>query len=140
MHARARQVIAVIAITGAAFAAGCSSGGGGDKAGDKKSETTTTEAGGDVSVEAGQKVFAATCAACHGPDAKGLPDLGKDLTTSTFAKGLSDDELVTFIEKGRDTTDPANTTGVAMPPKGGNPALTDDDIKSVVEYVRTLEG
>ena len=86
----------------------------------------------------GAQQFATTCAACHGPDAKGLPNLGKDLTTSTFVKGLSDAELVDFLKKGRDPSDPLNTTGVAMPPRGGNPALTDADLLDIVAYVRTL--
>lgn len=33
----------------------------------------------------------------------------------------------------------ANTTGVAMPPKCGNPSLTDQDLADVVAYLRTLQ-
>lgn len=98
---------------------------------------TTVPAKGDPAK--GATKFAGTCAGCHGPDAKGLAGLGKDLTTSTFAKGLSDADLVAFVTKGRDTSDPANTTGVAMPPKGGNPALTEDDLYDIVAYLRTLQ-
>ncbi len=86
----------------------------------------------------GAEVFAGTCVSCHGADAKGLPGLGKDMTTSEFIKGLSDAEFVAFIKTGRPTSDPANTTGVDMPPKGGNPALTDQDLADVVAYIRTL--
>lgn len=88
---------------------------------------------------AGKTKFEGTCSACHGMDAKGLPGLGKDLTTSTFAIGLSDDDLVKFLTVGRDTGDPLNTTGVQMPPRGGNPALTEKDLHDIVAYVRTLE-
>lgn len=87
----------------------------------------------------GKDLYAQTCAGCHGPDAKGLPSLGKDLTTSTFAKGLSNPQFVDFIKKGRPASDPLNTTKVDMPPKGGNPALTDPQIADIVAYVRTLE-
>lgn len=87
----------------------------------------------------GKAKFAA-CAACHGPDGKGVPNLGKNLVTSEFAKDKTDEELVTFLKVGRDTSDPLNTTGVAMPPKGGNPALTDADLLDIVAYVRELEG
>ncbi len=87
----------------------------------------------------GQTLFAGTCAACHGPDAKGLPGLGKNLVTSTFAKGKTDAELIAFIKTGRPVTDPLNTTGVAMPPKGGNAAFTDQDLADIVAYIRTLE-
>ena len=87
----------------------------------------------------GKDKFLATCTACHGPDGKGLPGLGKDLTISPFAKGLSDPELILFITKGRPATDPANTTKVEMPPKGNNPALSDQDLADIVAFIRTLE-
>lgn len=103
-----------------------------------KKEPTPTPVPPEVIAE-GKKLYEASCSACHGPDAKGLPGLGKDLTTSEFAIGLSDAELVEFIKKGRPASDPANTTGVDMPPKGGNPALTDDQLQKIVQYIRTLE-
>jgi len=87
----------------------------------------------------GKDKFLGTCSACHGPDAKGLPGLGKDLTTSPFAKGLADPELILFITKGRPADDPANTTKVAMPPRGNNPALSDQDLADIVAYIRTLQ-
>ena len=86
----------------------------------------------------GQADFAATCAACHGPDAKGLPNLGKDLVTSEFVTSKSDAELVEFLKVGRPTTDPLNTTGVAMPARGGNAAFTDQDLADIVAYLRTI--
>jgi disulfide bond formation protein DsbB len=86
----------------------------------------------------GKKLFGQSCAACHGPEGKGLPNLGKDMTTSTFIKGLNDDELLAFIKKGRPSFDPANTTKVDMPPKGGNTALTDDQLKNIIAYIRSL--
>ncbi|MCI0393757.1 MAG: cytochrome c [Chloroflexi bacterium] len=94
-------------------------------------------AGGDAT--AGQTLFQQSCSACHGPDGKGLPNLGKDLTTSDFAKSQSDQELLAFVKQGRPASDPANTTGVDMPPKGGNPALSDEQILDIIAYVRTLE-
>lgn len=88
----------------------------------------------------GKTLFAGTCASCHGPDAKGLANLGKNLTTSTFARGLSDDDLYKFVTKGRPSSDPANTTGVDMPPRGGNPALKEKDLYDIIAFVRTLEN
>lgn len=87
----------------------------------------------------GEKLFTGTCLACHGEGGKGIEGLGKDMTTSEFIKGLSDAELLAFIKVGRASTDPANTTGVDMPLRGGNPALTDDDIMDIIAYMRTLE-
>lgn len=88
---------------------------------------------------AGKQKFEGTCSSCHGPDAKGISGLGKDLTTSQFAKGLPDAELILFVTKGRPASDSANTTGVDMPVRGGNPALTNQDLADIVAYVRTLE-
>ena len=90
-------------------------------------------------VAAGEKVFMTTCATCHGRDANGLPRLGKGLHHNEFVKGKSDPEMVEFIKTGRRATDPLNTTGVDMPPRGGNPALTDQDLQNVISYVRTLQ-
>lgn len=94
-------------------------------------------AGGDAGAGAG--VYSSTCQACHGSDGVGIDGLGKALAASDFVQSLSDDELATMIKVGRDTSDPENTTGVAMPPKGGNPALSDTDLQHVVAYLRTLQ-
>ncbi len=87
----------------------------------------------------GKTHFDGTCSACHGVDAKGLPALGKDLTNSDFVKNQSDMELVEFIKIGRPASHPDNTTGVDMLPKGGNPALSEQQLYDIVAYIRTLE-
>ncbi len=87
----------------------------------------------------GQQKFASTCGSCHGPDGKGMPNLGKDLTVSQFVKDHSDAEMVAFLLVGRPASDPLNTVGVDMPPKGGNPALTDQDLLDIVVYIRSLQ-
>lgn len=88
---------------------------------------------------AGKAAYESTCFACHGMDATGMENSGKDLTTSPFVKGLTDEQLVTFIIDGRSIHDPANTSGVDMPPRGGNPSLSDQDLFDIVAYLRTLE-
>lgn len=117
--------------------------GGGDDSGsssdaaDEPAEETAAMPAGDAA--AGEGKFQATCSPCHGPDAKGLPNLGKDMTTSEFISGSSDAELLAFIKTGRPPGDPANTTGVDMPAKGGNPALSDQDLADIIAFIRTLE-
>ena len=96
---------------------------------------TETSAGDPVK---GQELFV-TCTACHGPNGEGVEGLGKDMTTSEFIADKSDDELVEFITVGRAPDDPLNTTGVAMLPKGGNPALSDEDMYDIVAFIRTLQ-
>lgn len=87
----------------------------------------------------GADLYRSSCSACHGPDAKGVPNIGKDLVTGDFCRSQSEDQLLEFVKKGRAPDDPANTTKVAMPPKGGNPALSDADIRSIIQHLRTLQ-
>jgi disulfide bond formation protein DsbB len=65
--------------------------------------------------------------------------LGKDLHANAFVQERSDEEMVAFLHVGRPADDPLNTTGVAMPARGGNPAFTDEDLLDIVAYLRTLE-
>jgi len=91
-------------------------------------------------VAAGQRIYGGLCFACHGQGGVGITGLGKPLVNSEFIDGLTDDELVAFLEVGRQPTDPLNTTGQLMPAKGGNPALTDEDLFNVTAYIRSLNG
>ncbi|MCL5999552.1 MAG: cytochrome c [Chloroflexi bacterium] len=140
---RNRFVLACIAFAaGTLVLAACGSGG---------SAPTVTPEGPKVSTEAqkfvvlkgdsvnGKAKYESTCTACHGPDAKGVAGLGKDLTTSAFIKGLHDAEAILFLTKGRPSSDPLNTTKVDMPPRGGNPALKDQDLADIIAYLRTLQ-
>lgn len=91
-------------------------------------------------VEEGQRIYMANCFACHGMDARGIPGLGKDLIVSEFMDGLTDEELVNFVIAGRQPWEEGNTTGVSMPPRGGNPMVTNDQIMAVVAYLRTASA
>ena len=98
---------------------------------------TPTEQQGDAT--AGKTSYLSTCIACHGADAKGVTGLGKDLTTSAFVKDKTNAALIEFVKTGRPASDPLNTTGVDMPPKGGNPALSDMNILDIVAYLRSIQ-
>jgi disulfide bond formation protein DsbB len=137
-----RQRLILLATALAVVALAC--GGGDDDSGGETPAPTPTQAPAPdapatdpAAVAAGEQLFV-TCSACHGPDARGIDGLGKSLVGSEFVNALSDTELVDFIKVGRDTSDPLNTTGVAMLPKGGNPALSDADIGDIVAYIRSL--
>lgn len=91
------------------------------------------------SADHGKQLFTATCTGCHGNQGQGIPHLGKDLHHSQFATGLSDAQLTDFITQGRAANDPLNTTHVPMPPKGGNPALSPQDISDIVAFLRQLQ-
>lgn len=127
----------LIAVLGALALVLAACGGGSDS--DSGDDGGNSPAASEGDAAHGEEIYSATCAACHGPDARGIDGLGKDLHNNTFVASLSDDELVAFLKEGRGADHPDNDTGVAMPPKGGNPALSDDDLLDVAAYLRTLE-
>jgi hypothetical protein len=51
-----------------------------------------------------------------------------------------DEELLAFVQVGRMPFDPLNTTGIQMPPRGGNPLLKKEDLQDIIAYVRTFEA
>lgn len=132
-HMNRRLILPAIALAAAAMLTAC--GGGGQAA--PTAAPTQASLGGDV--ENGKAKFATTCTSCHGPDAKGMTGLGKDLHNNAFIADLSDQQAVDFLKKGRTASDPLNTTKVDMPPKGGNPALSDQDLADIVAFLRTLK-
>jgi len=87
----------------------------------------------------GESVFMGTCIKCHGKDATGIEGSGTNLTISEFVKDRTDAKLVEYIKTGRPMNDPLNTTGIAMPPYGANPMLTDQDLADVVSYLRSVQ-
>ena len=139
--AMGRNLATVVAAAALALAA-C---GGGDSVPATTQAATTTRASTTTIVVQvggaanGQTLFLGTCAACHGQDAMGVEGLGKQLSTSEFIAGRSDQEMVAFIIVGRPPDDDENTTGIAMLPRGGNPALTDADLLDIVAFLRSLQ-
>ena len=129
---RTRGLIAIAAL--ALVLAAC--GGG---------EGTTTTSGGGTPGEgdpvAGAQVYSQTCAACHGKGLEGIDGLGKALAPNNdFVQDSSVDDLVAFLLEGRPADHPDNDTGVDMPPKGGNPALSEQDLADVASYLKAQNG
>lgn len=108
------------------------------------SSDTTSSGGGGESTGAGDAVkgaavYQGTCAACHGDDLAGVDGLGKPLAPSAYVVDHTEAELAAFIAVGRPTSDPENTQGVDMPPKGGNPSLSDQDLLDVSAYLKAQQ-
>lgn len=82
--------------------------------------------------------FLRACALCHAADGSGAGNLGNSLLDNEFIRTMSDAELVAFLKAGRSPSDPANESGMPMPPRGGDPRLTDDDLAGIVLFLRTL--
>jgi mono/diheme cytochrome c family protein len=105
--------------------------------------TTTTIDPADLvpgDVAHGADIYKSTCAACHGGDANGINGLGMPLVGSALVVDLSEDELAAFIKVGRTRGDPDNTTGIEMPPKGGNSKLNAQDLLDVAAYLQSLNS
>jgi disulfide bond formation protein DsbB len=88
---------------------------------------------------AGEKIFASACVGCHGRQGKGVPGLSQDMSQSELVASTTDQELFEFIKTGRAPGDASLTPSVVMPPKGGNPSLTDQNLANIVAYVRSLQ-
>jgi cytochrome c5 len=69
-------------------------------------------------------IYTASCAACHTSGVAGAPKLGDKSTWAPRIKGGTD-TLYNSAIKGKN----------AMPAKGGNPSLSDADVKAVVDYM-----
>lgn len=78
-------------------------------------------------VEAGQQVFAANCAMCHGEDAAGMRGMHPSLRGAVQRLSLEGVEVT--VRNGRDTDPP-------MPAFAGR--LTDEEIRDVIAYVDSL--
>jgi len=81
----------------------------------------------------GQQVFAQVCKTCHEPGIAGAPKAGNK---SDWAPRIAEGEatLVSHAINGFQ-----GKTGV-MPPKGGNPSLTDDEVHRAVIYMADQSG
>src|SRR5688572_15596235 len=99
---------------------------------------SSNQAGESTQGREGEQLFVVNCSACHGIGGVGIQGLGKPLTTSEFVGQLSDKELLDFIKAGRPADDPLNTSGVLMPPKGGNMALTDEQLMDIIAYMHSI--
>jgi cytochrome c5 len=76
----------------------------------------------------GEEVYKKTCVLCHGAGVAGAPKIGDKADWGPrIAQGK--DTLYEHALKGF-----TGSKG-AMPPKGGNPALSDDDVKAGVDYM-----
>ncbi|HVW22154.1 MAG TPA: cytochrome c [Opitutaceae bacterium] len=85
----------------------------------------------------GSEVYAQNCASCHGQDGAGHTKAGrmlgaKDLGSSDYQKTFTDDEAFKSLKEGLTVAGKQK-----MKPFAGK--LSDDDLKAVVTYVRTLK-
>lgn len=76
----------------------------------------------------GAAIYKAKCAMCHGPDgSKENPAMGIKALSGAEAQGQSDAQLIETTSKGKGK----------MPAYAGK--LSDEEIKAVVAFIRTLK-
>jgi mono/diheme cytochrome c family protein len=91
-------------------------------------------------IDQGKTIFIGQgiCMVCHGTDAKGMPNLGADLTDEEWNQGDGSFEaILEIIQEG--VTSDKSTTGTVMPPKGGS-QITDEQLRAVAAYVWSLSN
>ena len=80
----------------------------------------------------GREKYEETCVACHGENGKptipGLPDF----TSRSGPLKKGNRVLLKSIVEGVDRPG----ADIAMPPLGGNPDLTEDDVRDILSYIR----
>ena len=77
-----------------------------------------------VAAKSGEEVYNTTCAACHATGVASAPRYGSRADWETRAK-VGRDALVASAIKGRG----------AMPPRGGDPKLSNADVKNAVDHM-----
>jgi len=86
--------------------------------------------------KAGDKDYHQTCVACHGEDGKGTVPGTPDFTKKGGALAKPHEVVSKHIKNGFESPGAA----LSMPPKGGNPDLTDEDIEDVHAYLHHRYG
>ena len=81
-------------------------------------------------------IWAKDCAKCHGEDGKGKTKMGeklgvKDYTDAKVQAEMKDDKMAKVIKEGVKQDDKTKMKGF--------PDLSDDEVKSLVAYVRGLK-
>lgn len=99
----------------------------------------------ELGYETGEQIFQATCAGCHAPDGKGQPQhiLGfeppatfPDFTDCSGSTRESDQQWSSVIHQGGASRAFSTIMPSFGPPE--KPALTDDEIKKVIKFLRTF--
>lgn len=93
-------------------------------------------AGAAMAAPAGESVFQSACIACHGVDGAGALPGVPDLTSSDSRLAQPEDVLLKLTIEGFQRPG----SSMAMPPRAGNPELSDEDLRAALRYMRERFG
>ena len=91
-------------------------------------QSAATETAATETTVDGQKVYQASCIACHGAGIAGAPKVGNAAAWTSRIEAGADSLYANAINGFQ------GSSGV-MPGKGGNAALSDDEVKAAVDYM-----
>ena len=77
----------------------------------------------------GKTTYGGICVACHGSGIPGIPQLGD---AAAWAPRIEQGNDILYERAINGYT---GSAGMPMPAKGGNPSLSDDDVKAAVDYI-----
>lgn len=77
----------------------------------------------------GKTAYGSICVACHGSGIPGIPQLGD---AAAWAPRIAQGNDILYERAINGYT---GSSGMPMPAKGGNPSLSDDDVKAAVDYI-----
>lgn len=84
----------------------------------------------------GKAIYAKACASCHGANGRGVlrgvPDFTKKGGVMTKSHAVLEDHILRGFK--------SPNSKVAMPPRGGKPGLTDQDMKDAHAYLHKAFG
>jgi mono/diheme cytochrome c family protein len=83
----------------------------------------------------GQGLFAAICSTCHGVDASGIAQMGKDLRKNAFIAKSTVPEIVAYIHTGHP---PTQKFPEGMP-AGGNSSYDDAQLADIAAWLKSLQ-
>ncbi len=86
--------------------------------------------------QAGREVYDSICVACHAEDGAGLVSGVPSFTRADGRLTQSDEVLLRHIIDGYQSPG----SPMAMPPRGGDPDLTDQDLRNALSFIRGQFG
>ncbi len=101
-------------------------------------DTVTVAAGSEDegNHRSGEEAYGQVCVACHSADGKGSVPGAPDFTDPDGPMAQSDSILLDHIRNGFKSPN----SPMAMPPRGGDPNLSQAEMEAVLEYMRDSFG